>query len=89
MDPALALFTQAIALRDAPPKLLEVSDRIYRNRSAALLGLGRFENALVDADRGVACEPTDAYAHYARGLALHYMSRAGAHMHSTSRPMEP
>lgn len=64
-EEALKLFTEAIALCDAPPKL-PVPIQIYSNRSAVFALLTRYEEALQDAVATVQLNPTWARGHSRR-----------------------
>ena len=67
---AVRHYTEAV--REGAP----VDDvRPLGNRSAALAKLGRFEDALADADRGLRARPRWAKGHGRRGTALFYLAR--------------
>ena len=83
-EEALKLFTEAIALCDAPPKL-PVPIQIYSNRSAVFALLTRYEEALQDADATVQLNPTWARGHSRRGNALHALCRDGANRWDDAR----
>ena len=68
-DEALALFSQALdawGWANAPMEL-------FSNRSAVLCKLGRYAEALQDADRAVQINPKWGRGHSRRGNALHSM----------------
>ena len=70
---ALRYFNQAVELygSDAAPA------ELYSNRSAVLVTLGQYVEALADADRAISINPTWSRGHSRRGNALHAMSKKG------------
>jgi tetratricopeptide (TPR) repeat protein len=72
---ALDLFTQAIAVCTAQRSIVPVE--LHSNRSAVLVALTRYDEALEDADRAIATRPEWPKGHSRRGNALHAMCKTG------------
>ena len=69
---AAIFYTEAIELA---PKESLLFPTLYSNRSFANMKLGRLTEALSDADKAVALDPTYCKGLFRRGLALHALKR--------------
>ena len=87
-EEALALWTEAIDLKQFPDKELAVS---LSNRASALIALSRYKEALADCDKCVELAPTFAKGHLRRGHALYLLGRwmDALHAMAQARTLDP